>query len=142
MEPKLESGKRSALKVPWVDVEAVPIYSADNDEESFYPRRGKSKIQPDPTIRTVGPRQVCVVPGNRPGPERARGTPFGPYDDRVVPARKGPGPAVENQSLGIVRPSAAVEAPCVAVSNRQVPPSDSDGFDDRRPIRRSPSRYH
>ena len=47
LEPKLESGRRSALKVPRVDVEAVPRYSADNDEEPFYPRRGKSKVRPD-----------------------------------------------------------------------------------------------
>ena len=72
-------------------------------------------------IRTVGPRQACVVPGNQPGPKRACGTRFSPYDDRVVPARKGPGPAVESRSLGTVRPSAAFEAPCVAVPNSLVP---------------------
>ena len=120
LEPKLESGRRSALKVPRVDFEVVSRYSAIT-MRSRYIRGAVRARYGQITIRTVGSRQVCVVPGNRPGPERARGTRFGPCEDRVVPARKGPGPAVESRSLGTVRPSAAVEALCVAVPNRLVP---------------------
>ena len=47
LEPKLESGRRSALKVRRVDFEVVPRYSADNDEEPLYSRRAKSKVRSD-----------------------------------------------------------------------------------------------
>ena len=119
-EPKLVCGRRSALKVPRVDVEAVSRYSADNDEEPFYPRRGKSKVGPENDSdggSQAGLRGTREPAGTRKG---AR--------DTVWPVRRS-GNFRNERSRSSSRESvpwnrsaiSGLEAPCVAVPNRLVP---------------------
>ena len=87
LEPKLESGRHSALKVPRLDFEVVPRYSIDNDEEPFYPRRGKSKVRSDNDsdgVSRAGLRGTMEPAGTRKG---AR-DPVCPYEDRWFPQGK------------------------------------------------------